>query len=234
MEQKIKINNSKGQKLVGLYSPNNSKKIIVICHGFKDSKDVFAVKELTKYFIKNKFSTFRFDFTGHGESEGSFDNNLMQQVEDVKSVTTYFKKKHKEIIVIGGSLGALTSCLSTMENNDVFKLITINGFFFLNFFNIAWKFSKYLIILCLTGLINKNIRKIFLFYFNKFNPSKIKVPVLVICAKKDEKVSYKQSLKFYFLLNSEKSLKIMNNIDHGLTKKDYVVDVGKKIINWLK
>lgn len=233
MEQKIKINNNKDQKLVGLYFLNNSEELIIICHGFHDSKDIFAIRELSKCLNKNHYSTFRFDFTGHGESEGSFEDNLIQQVEDVEKVVSYFKNKHKRIVLLGVSLGALVSSLSVMKNKNISKLITINGFFFLNFFNIAWKFSKYLIILCFMSLFKTDVRKNFSFYFKKFIPNNIKIPVLIICGKKDKKINFKQSVKFYSLLNSTKDIKILNNIDHGLTKKEYVYDVGKEIVNWL-
>ena len=77
MREKIFFENSKGNKLCGILSnPTNdkNKSIIVLCHGFSTSKESSTYISLEQILNKNNISTFRFDFFGHGESEGKFEN----------------------------------------------------------------------------------------------------------------------------------------------------------------
>jgi len=73
MKEKLFFKNSKGNKLCGILSSVNKDRIIILCHGFSSNKDTQTFPILEKIFNKN-ISTFRFDFYGHGESEGKFED----------------------------------------------------------------------------------------------------------------------------------------------------------------
>lgn len=71
--KKVNFNNSKGNKLCGILTnptEDKNKPIIILCHGFSSSKDSSTYTSLAESFTKHDISTFRFDFFGHGESEG--------------------------------------------------------------------------------------------------------------------------------------------------------------------
>ena len=51
----------------------NSETLIILCHGFFGNKNQFFIKELSDFFREEyNFHTFRFDFSGNGESQGKF------------------------------------------------------------------------------------------------------------------------------------------------------------------
>ncbi|MCI13050.1 BAAT/acyl-CoA thioester hydrolase carboxy-terminal protein, partial [Trifolium medium] len=48
-------------------------------------------------------SSFRFDFTGNGESEGSFEfGNYWREVDDIHSVAQHFHETNRRVMAIVG------------------------------------------------------------------------------------------------------------------------------------
>ncbi|MCI16796.1 BAAT/acyl-CoA thioester hydrolase carboxy-terminal protein, partial [Trifolium medium] len=48
-------------------------------------------------------SSFRFDFTGNGESEGSFEiGNYWREVDDIHSVAQHFHEANRRVMAIVG------------------------------------------------------------------------------------------------------------------------------------
>jgi len=73
VKKKVFFQNSKGNRLCGILSDPTEDRhlpIMVLCHGFSTSKGGRTYVRLEKIFNLKKYSTFRFDFFGHGESEG--------------------------------------------------------------------------------------------------------------------------------------------------------------------
>ncbi|GJN08780.1 hypothetical protein PR202_ga26736 [Eleusine coracana subsp. coracana] len=71
-QKKIVIRNRYGGKLVGVLHEAGSKEIIVLCHGFRSSKESRTILSLADALTSENISVFRFDFSGNGESEGTF------------------------------------------------------------------------------------------------------------------------------------------------------------------
>ncbi|XP_042004436.1 uncharacterized protein LOC121753269 isoform X2 [Salvia splendens] len=72
MQQKVTIPNKHGKKLVGLLHDTGSPQLVVLCHGFRSTKEYKIMVNLAGALEKEGISAFRFDFSGNGESEGSF------------------------------------------------------------------------------------------------------------------------------------------------------------------
>lgn len=229
MEQKINFLNDKKEKLIGVFHKGKPKDIIIICHGYKSSKDNYAIRRIARKLNNKGFSVLRFDFTGHGESEGSKIPDAAQQVLDIESAINYANKiKFKKITLVGASFAGFVVAIAATKYKNISRIITINGLFNLK------KIGFRLLLVRPTLIFNKKSVSNALFSVIYFKPSKIKVPVLVIHAKKDIIVDVKQSEKFYSLLKTKKRLEILNDADHNLTKEEYIDNVVKKIINWFK
>lgn len=106
-EEKVFYNTGNNLKLCGLFSKvNEDKTIVLMCHGLgstKNEKKCFVF--LTKALIENNINSFRFDFRGHGESEGSYlDVSMLNEKEDLENTLNYLKSLgYKKIIVLGAS-----------------------------------------------------------------------------------------------------------------------------------
>ncbi|KAL4180578.1 hypothetical protein AMTRI_Chr13g92760 [Amborella trichopoda] len=107
--QTVIIPNKYNERLVGLLHEAGSKPIVVLCHGFRSSKDDSTIKAITTALTREGISAFHFDFSGNGESDGSFQyGNYWKEVEDLRSVVEYLSGAQRKIIaIVGHSKGDL-------------------------------------------------------------------------------------------------------------------------------
>ncbi|KAH0849658.1 hypothetical protein HID58_096201 [Brassica napus] len=78
--QRIVIPNRHKEKLVGLLHETGSREVVILCH--------VSIKQ-----EKEGITAFRFDFSGNGESEGSFYyGNYNHEADDLRSVVQHFSK----------------------------------------------------------------------------------------------------------------------------------------------
>ena len=116
MMEKLFFKNSKGNRLCGILSkPSYAKeKIVILCHGFSSSKDSRTNVELEKIFNAHGLATFRFDFYGHGESEGKFEEvTLSEAAHDIERAFSFLQKRgFREISLVGSSFGGAAAVLT--------------------------------------------------------------------------------------------------------------------------
>ncbi|XP_057799789.1 putative uncharacterized protein YDL057W isoform X2 [Salvia miltiorrhiza] len=129
--KKVFIENSYGEKLVGILHETGSSELVVICHGFRSTKDRIPMANLALAFEREGISAFRFDFAGNGESEGSFQyGNYRREAEDLRAVVEHFKANQRCIVaVVGHSKGGNVVLLYASKYNDVQTVVNIAGRF---------------------------------------------------------------------------------------------------------
>ena len=90
--QNITIEGDHG-KLVGvLQTPDQQKNypLVIIMHGFTGNKEEHLLTGLADALEKDGIASIRFDFNGHGKSEGRFqDMTVPNEIEDAKKVYDY-------------------------------------------------------------------------------------------------------------------------------------------------
>lgn len=122
MKEKLFFKNSKGNKLCGILSVPNEDKvqpIIILCHGFSSSKEGRTYLSLEDILNKKGISTFRFDFFGHGESHGLFENiTTSEAVDDVLNAMVFIQKSgYNKIGLMGSSFGGMASLLTASQSD---------------------------------------------------------------------------------------------------------------------
>jgi pimeloyl-ACP methyl ester carboxylesterase len=126
MQTKLSFTNSQGVELVGILSdPNKTKDVVMIlCHGFSSSKGSTTHITLEKLFNEKNIATFRFDFFGHGESKGNFEDiTVSEGMDDVLNAIKLLKKQgYKKIGVFGSSYGGMAAFLAAARTKDLFVL----------------------------------------------------------------------------------------------------------------
>ncbi|CAN6341255.1 unnamed protein product [Urochloa humidicola] len=129
--QKVLISNEHGEKLVGLLHQTSSKKLVILCHGFRATKDDSILVDLAAAFTTEGISAFRFDFSGNGESEGEFQyGSYRKEAADLHSVVLYFSEQKYDIIaLIGHSKGGNAVLLYASKYSDVPSIVNISGRF---------------------------------------------------------------------------------------------------------
>ncbi|KAG2174648.1 hypothetical protein INT44_006912, partial [Umbelopsis vinacea] len=111
----ITITNQLNEKIVGTFESRPESvvegrrpRLILIVHGVMGHKNYLFQKLLAQ---KLPYESFRFDFRGNGDSDGTTRfGNISDDVEDIKTVTSYFESKGYEIYaIVGHSRGSVAS-----------------------------------------------------------------------------------------------------------------------------
>lgn len=142
VQEKVFCLNGKEERLAGIltlpskYLVDGDKfPLLIICHGFGQAKDgkvtggKFA--HLAMALAQKGIAVFRFDFSGHGESEGSFENlSIQQEVDDLRCVYNFLMKDQRldmsKVALLGHSLGALIAVIFQAQNSLVQCLILVS------------------------------------------------------------------------------------------------------------
>ena len=120
MKNKFFFPSGKGIKLCGVLSnPTGDTKtpLITLCHGFTTSKDGRTYSRLETMLKQKGISTFRFDFFGHGESGGKFEEiTLSEAVNDVFKAIFFLKESgYSKIGLMGSSFGGFASLIAASQ-----------------------------------------------------------------------------------------------------------------------
>lgn len=123
MDEKLTFLNSKGDKLSGVLSIVNedpSTPTIVFAHGFTSSKDGSA-KDISVLLNRLGINSLRFDFYGHGESEGEFENITISEGTDdiLQAIEVLRSRGFKKIGLFGTSFGGACSIMAASKSRDV-------------------------------------------------------------------------------------------------------------------
>jgi len=127
MREKLSFENSKGDKLVGVLSnPNGSVDvpIVILCHGFSSSKESKTFTSMERGLNRFGIASFRFDFYGHGESDGKFEDiTISEAVDDILRAIDFLKGKgYSRIGLLGSSFGGISSIMAASKSDDLVVL----------------------------------------------------------------------------------------------------------------
>lgn len=108
--EKVFFTSSDGLKLCGIWHTpeKETKKAIILAHGITVDKDEMGIFETLAERLKdNGFAVFRFDFRGHGESEGkSIDMTIKGELLDLHAAINEVGKHDFESVgLLGASFG---------------------------------------------------------------------------------------------------------------------------------
>ncbi|XVE54072.1 hypothetical protein DITRI_Ditri03aG0052600 [Diplodiscus trichospermus] len=128
-QQRVIIPNKQGEKLVGLLHETGSKEIVILCHGFRSSKDYNTMVNLAAALEKEGISVFRFDFAGNGESEGSFQyGNYSLEADDLHAVVQHFSGGNRVVgAILGHSKGGNVVLLYASKYQDIHIVVNVSG-----------------------------------------------------------------------------------------------------------
>lgn len=127
---KVAFISQNGLKLTGIWHlPSNpTTKAVVLAHGItvdKDESGIFV--ELAEKLAEDGYGVFRFDFRGHGESEGKpEDMTLSGEINDLTSAVEHVKQKgFKDVGLVGASFGGGIAALYASKNQDKLKALCL-------------------------------------------------------------------------------------------------------------
>lgn len=203
--------------------------LVIFCHGLGGNKESWA--HIVQHFLKNNIAVLRFDFSGHGESEGKFeDTTLSSQLDDLLFVYEHAKNIPKVTFIglFGHSFGGLVSLIfSIVKKVNAIVCVaapyniknSLNNIFGSGYESI-WKNKGYLKI----PWNNKNLKYSFYEDLEKYNISQlllnVNTPLMVIHGDKDQLVPLNDAKEIYNIVKGAKSLNIIKDADHSFSSKE--------------
>ncbi|MCX8147233.1 MAG: alpha/beta fold hydrolase, partial [Candidatus Woesearchaeota archaeon] len=150
MQKRVEFRNQDNQILAGMLRiPNEIGKFpaVILCHTFHDNKDNEFMVSMWDEISRQGFISLRFDFAGHGESEGDFrDLTISEDVKDINAAFEFVKGLEQadkdRITLVGHSMGAIDCLIFSSKNKNVKPLVLISARADTNEF-IESYFSKY-------------------------------------------------------------------------------------------
>ena len=95
--------------------------LVIICHGFSGNCDAKLLTDIADDLLKDGIASIRFDFNGHGKSEGEFQNmTVPNEIQDLKNVITWAQDQPwvENISLHGHSQGGVVVSMTAGELGD--------------------------------------------------------------------------------------------------------------------
>ena len=244
--QKITFTNPEGQTLSGIIElpandhPHN---FALFAHCFTCSKNLSAVRNISKALAAKGFGVLRFDFTGLGESEGDFaDTNFSGNVNDLVCAANWLAEHHKApALLVGHSLGGAAVIFAAAEIPSVKALATIGA-------PSQPKHVKHLLkssldtieatgkaVVSLSGR-DFTIKKQFLDDLEARSLPQVlknlRKPIVILHAPQDDTVGIQNAEELYHAAFHPKSFISLDKADHLLMNKADSIYAGKVIAEW--
>lgn len=247
-EEKINFKSTGGLNLCGILSksPKSTHKCIVLCHGIVvDKEEDGAFTNLAVKLSKAGFNVFRFDFRGHGESEGeSVDLTIEGEADDIEGAFNYLKCRGYTIFgLLGASFAAGSVSLFSSAHPGLIEAIVlwnpVIDYQFLIRPKTKWakeywgervfeQVSKF----GFAKVENFKIGKPLLEEITSLEPwrllQRLHIPILVIHGDKDTFVPYKDSVRYTRLIPNGK-LETIKGAEHGFSDVKAHIEKAEKL-----
>ena len=243
---KIDFKNKQGDTISGrLDFPRDQNPLayVLFAHCFTCSKNLTAVKNISRQLTEQGFAVFRFDFTGLGESEGDFENtNFSSNIQDLLSAADFMEIEYEApALIIGHSLGGAAVIFAGSKLKSVQAVATIaapsspdhvKNLFKGDLEKIKQKGTAEVNI----GGRSFNIKNQFLEDISEKNMKEIlenmRKPLLVMHSPQDTIVGIKNASEIYKYAMHPKSFISLDGADHLLSDKKDSAYTGNVIATW--
>ncbi|MBW3002392.1 lysophospholipase [Candidatus Woesearchaeota archaeon] len=139
MKKEISFKNNKGQTLMGdLYVPEEKYKLkypaVIVCHGLGGNKDAQNKVDLSEALSKKGFIVLRFDYSGHGKSEGNYEDTTVTQIimdiqSAIEALYSLNKVDRKKLGLVGHSIGAVAAIIEAAKDTKIKAAAAIGAFY---------------------------------------------------------------------------------------------------------
>lgn len=245
-QEKISFTNQDNQKIAAkldLPIDQSPKAYVLFAHCFTCSKDLLAVKNISRGLTSNGLAVLRLDFTGLGQSEGAFeDTNFTTNISDLVEASS-FMKDHYEApkLLIGHSLGGAAVIMAASKIKSVQAVATIAAPSSPN--HVSHLLGEQIDKIKSEGSAEVNIggrpfrvKKSFLDDINAFSMKEViqnlRKPILILHSPQDQIVEIKNAQEIYAEAMHPKSFISLDGADHLLSKKEDSHYTGNVIANW--
>ena len=244
--ERIDITNKQGVKLsarLELPADKKARLYALFAHCFTCSKNLTAIKHITRALNQSGIGVMAFDFTGLGQSDGSFeDTNFSSNVQDLIDVADFMSNSGMAPeLIIGHSLGGAAAIVASSLIPSIKALTTIGAPASPS--HVQHLFEDHIQEIEQEGVAGVSIggrpftvKKQFLDDINSKNIDSIlkesRKPILILHSPIDATVGIENAKQLYISAHHPKSFISLDTADHLLTNKEDSVYAGQMIANW--
>lgn len=246
MAQRFSFQNSSGQSLSArIELPSNQKPaaFALFAHCFTCSKDLLAVKNISRALNEEGIGVMRFDFTGLGQSEGDFaDSNFSSNVQDLIAAANALGAEFEAPqLIIGHSLGGAAAIFAASEIESIKAVATIGSPSQPEHVKHLLKGSLDTIAENDSAIVNIGgrdftIKKQFVDDLQNRDMFKVvkalRKPILVLHSPQDTTVGIQNAADIYSAAMHPKSFVSLDGADHLLSRKADSTYAGSVIAGW--
>ncbi len=196
-------------------------KLIIIAHGFYNSKDAVVLQRLAESLL-DEYDVFMFDFRGHGKSSGLF-TWISKEGQDLKTVLDHLDQKYAKTGILAFSMGGsiAINVLSKFPKADSLVCVSSPCEFEkidYHFWELDWQ-GDFVYTLCTAeGKKGRGVRP-GKFWLKKDKPidnvAKLGIPVFYIHGEKDWVIKPRHSRSLYEKTASKRKLLIIKDGPHA-------------------
>jgi hypothetical protein len=221
--------------------------IAVLCHGFLSGKNSSTNKTLTRLLIERGIATFRFDFFGHGESDGPFEQitNTLALAQAQAALDLVRRKGYRRIGLMGSSFGGLVATLTAARRTDLaclaLKCPVVDFAEELRLEFGEAEMAKWKSTDTVPNIMGGQDRIALRYAFYEdclrliaYEPARsITAPTIIVQGDQDEHVPLHQSRRLYEALQVTKRMEVLPGADHQFTKGEDFTRMTSVISDWL-
>jgi hypothetical protein len=249
MESLLSFSDASGHRVASvLTTPDgDTDTIAVLCHGFLSGKNSSTNKTLTRLLIERGIATFRFDFFGHGESDGPFEQitNTLALAQAQAALDLVRRKGYRRIGLMGSSFGGLVATLTAAQRTDLaclaLKCPVVDFAEELRLEFGEAEMAKWKSTDTVPNIMGGQDRIALRYAFYEdclrliaYEPARsITAPTVIVQGDHDEHVPLHQSRRLYEALQVTKRMEVLPGADHQFTKGEDFTRMTTVIADWL-
>lgn len=249
MEESLTFQDQHAHRIAAILSMPDTptRRLVVLCHGFLSGKNSTTNRTLTRLLNEQDLATFRFDFFGHGDSDGPFENitvtlALHQTLAALDLVTI---RGYDRIGLVGSSFGGLVAILTAAQCRDIaclaLKCPVVDFAEELRLTFSAEELDRWQATGTIPNIVGgpDRVRLHYDFYEDclkhiAYGPAeRITAPTLIVQGEQDECVPLHQSQRLHDVLGGPKRLDLLPGADHQFTRGEDFRRMTTSISDWL-
>jgi pimeloyl-ACP methyl ester carboxylesterase len=227
------------QKISFQHFKNGCKTVIIIAHGYYNSKQCVVLQQLAQA-LGGEYDIFMFDFRGHGRSSGVFTWSS-REGNDLGAVLDFIAPFYSKIGLIAFSTGASISINVLADDKRVNSFICVSAPSDMSridywFWALSWKRDLVYTLLSTKGRIGKGVRP-GPFWLAKKKPidnvGKITIPIMFIHGSRDWVIRPWHSEALYQKAGGTKKIVFIKNGPHAeYLMRDYPEQFVTEVKRW--